>query len=143
VLIENVDTETTIFRRVTKLCGGDQIDRHVIFQKIDMRFASELAQQNVFDFFSSHIAYVKHPSLGMSSFAAKIEFAMTGNFAFVELKAKLDQVLNSRRRFGHYRADDILVAQTRAGFERVAHMKLERIFITRHAGDPSLRPRCV
>src|SRR5438105_12459958 len=79
----------------------------------------------------------------MSAFTAKIEFAMSGNFALVELKAELDQVLNSSRRFSHYRADDILVTQSRAGFERVAHVKLERIFIARHAGDSSLRPSCV
>ena len=79
----------------------------------------------------------------MSAFAPKIEFAMTRNFAFVELESELDQILNSRRRFGHDRPDDIFIAQTRARFERVAHVKLERVFITRHAGDSALRPRGV
>ena len=27
-----------------------------------------------------------------------------------------------------------------AGFERIAHVKLKRIFVARHTGDPSLRP---
>src|SRR4029079_13678113 len=33
-----------------------------------------------------------------------------------------------------------LVTQASASFERIAHVQLERIFIARHAGDPTLRP---
>src|ERR1043166_2931492 len=84
---------------------------------------------------------MKHAALGMSALASEIEFAVAGNFALVELHAELYQILNPRRRFGHDRADNLLVAQTRAGFERVAHVQLERIFIARHARDAALRPR--
>src|ERR1700736_769250 len=79
----------------------------------------------------------------MPAFASKIEFAMAGDFALVELDAKLDQILNPRRSFGHNRADHVLIAQARAGFECVADMQLEGIFVARHTSDSSLRPRRV
>src|SRR3954466_13153955 len=77
----------------------------------------------------------------MSPFAAEIELAMPGNLALVEMQSELDQILDPRRRFGHNRTDDLLIAQTCAGFERIAHVQLERIFVARHARDAALRPR--
>ena len=34
--IEHVNAETTIFRREAEFAGGDQIDRHVIFEQLDI-----------------------------------------------------------------------------------------------------------
>src|ERR1700692_104599 len=76
----------------------------------------------------------------MPAFASKVEFAMAGNVALVELHAELDQILNSRRSFGHNRADHILVAQAGAGFECIADVQLERILVARHTSDSALRP---
>src|SRR5437764_1581922 len=76
----------------------------------------------------------------MPAFTAKIELAMPGNFALVESHTELDQILNSRRRFRDDCADDLFVTQARAGFERIAHVQLERIFVARHASNSALRP---
>src|ERR1700730_11116073 len=79
----------------------------------------------------------------MPAFASKIELAMTGNFALIDVHSELDQILNSRRRFGHDRADDSLITQSGAGFERVPNVKLEGIFVARHTSDSALGPRRV
>src|SRR5262249_31220696 len=43
--------------------------------------------------------------------------------------------------FDHNCADDRFVTQSGASLQRIAHVKLKRIFIARYAGDPALRPR--
>src|SRR5205814_2653612 len=43
----------------------------------------------------------------------------------------------------HNRAHDLFVAKPRASFQRIAHVQLERIFITGDAGDATLRPSSV
>ncbi len=141
--IENVDAEATIFCREAKLARSDQIHRHVIFQKIDMRLPTQLAQQNLLDLLAGHVLHMQDAPFGVTAFSPKIELAMTGNFAFVKLQSKIDKFMNSRRSFRHNRANNFLVAKPGAGFERVAHMQPEGIFVARHAGDPALRPRCV
>jgi hypothetical protein len=82
-------------------------------------------------------------ALRMSSFTAKIEFAVTRNLSLVEVKSEIDQVLNPRRGFSHNRADDGFIAQTRAGRERVPNVQFEGIFVACDTRDPPLRPRRV
>src|SRR5581483_4438861 len=82
-------------------------------------------------------------ALRVTAFLAEIKLAMSGNLAFIELQTDLLQFANALRTFGHNGAHDRLVTQAGAGFKRISHMQLERIFIARHAGDPALRPRCV
>src|SRR5438067_264063 len=76
VFIKNVNSKATIFGSEPDLGCGDQIDRHVVLQKIDTRLSSQLAQQSVFDFFARYIADMKHAPFGMSAFAPKIEHAL-------------------------------------------------------------------
>ena len=56
------------------------------------------------------------------------------------MQSEFHQLANPRRAFRHDRAHGRFVAKPGAGFERVAHMQLERIFVARHAGDAALRP---
>ena len=87
--IENVNAEATIFRRETELGRGDQIDRHVIFQKIDMRLAARVARSKVFSIsLPGHVSHVQNAPLRMTAFPAEIEFAMPGDFALVELQRR-------------------------------------------------------
>ncbi len=115
----------------------------MIFQKIDMRLPSQVAQQNLLDLLAGHVLHMQDAPLGMAAFPPKVELAVTGNFALVELQSKIDKFLNSCRSFGHNRANNSFVAKPGARLERVAHMQLEGIFVARHAGDPALRPRRV
>ena len=43
-LLEHINAEATIFRREAEFSGSDQIHRHMIFQKIDMRLSIQFAQ---------------------------------------------------------------------------------------------------
>jgi hypothetical protein len=57
----------------------------MIFQEIDMRLSSKLAEQRLFDLLSGHILHVQHSPLGVAAFAAKIKFAVTGNVPLIEV----------------------------------------------------------
>ena len=110
VLVEDVNAEATIFSRVTDLGRRNQVDRHVIFQKIDMRLPSQFAQQCVLDLFSGHILHVQDAPLRMPTFAAQIEFTVAGDSALIELHAKIDKFLNPCWRFRNNCADGVFVA---------------------------------
>ena len=120
--VQNVHAQTTIFGREAELARRDQVHRHVVLQKIDMRLSIQFAQQRVLDFLASNVPHVQHASLGVAGLAPKIEFAMTCDFALVELQAKIDKFAYSLRTFGNDRADDFLVAKTGADFDRIAHV---------------------
>src|SRR5438105_12095681 len=79
----------------------------------------------------------------MTALAPQIRLAMSGDLAIIEMQPKLDQLLNPLRTFHHNGSHSRFVTQIRACFESVLHMKFERIFITRHASDSTLRPRGV
>ena len=83
---------------------------------------------------------MQNPALGMTALFAKIKLAMSRNLTFIELQTELSQLADALRTFGHNRAHDCFVTQTRARFKRVTHVQFKRIFIARHAGDPALRP---
>jgi hypothetical protein len=68
--------------------------------------------------------------------APEIELAMTRTVAFIEMDADFHQLADRLRSFRHNRAHNFFVAEPGAGFDRVAHMQLERIFITRDASNP-------
>src|SRR5438552_10628158 len=127
--IKNVDPEATVLCRKAELARGDQIHCHMIFQKIDMRLSSQLAQQNFLDLLAGHVLNMQDTPLGVAAFPPKVELAVTGNFALVELQSKIDKFLNSRRSFGHNRANNSFVAKASARLERVVHMQLEGVFI--------------
>src|ERR1700730_4978878 len=78
--------------------------------------------------------------LRVPTFLAQIEFTMAGDFALIELQSKIDQFPNSFWTFRYDGANDVLVAQTGAGFERVAYVQLERVLIACHARDSALSP---
>src|SRR5205085_3929039 len=108
--VENINTETTILRREADLGRRDQINRHVIFQKIDMRLPPQFVQQCVLDFLSGHILHVQDASLRMPAFATEVEFAVTGHFALIELHAKIDKFLNPCWPFRNDCTDHIFIA---------------------------------
>src|ERR1700730_10490187 len=83
---------------------------------------------------------MQNPALGMTALFAKIRLAMSRNLPFIELQTELSQLADALRTFGHNRAYDWFVTQTRSRFERVTDVQFKRIFIARHAGDPALRP---
>src|SRR5438477_10708939 len=79
----------------------------------------------------------------MPALAPEIELAMTGTVAFIEVHPHFHQLADRLRPFRHNRAHNFFVAKPGTGFERIAHMQLERIFVTRDAGNPPLGPRRV
>src|SRR6266852_2500057 len=101
-----------------------------------MRLTLEFAQQCVLDFFSSYILHMKDSPLRMSAFAAKIKFAMAGDLPLIELDAEIDKFIDPLWRFRNNGPDHVFVAQARARFKRVTHMKLKRILIAGHTSDP-------
>src|SRR5436190_21322837 len=79
----------------------------------------------------------------MTALAPQIRLAMPGDLAIIEMQPKLDQLSNPLRTFHHDGSHSRFVTQVRACFQSVLDMKFERIFITRHASDSTLRPSSV
>ena len=76
----------------------------------------------------------------MSAFAAEIELAMAGNFALIEMQTEFHQLAEYAPDLPSRSCERPLRHKARAGFEGVADMQLEGIFVARHAGDAALRP---
>jgi len=71
---------------------------------------------------------MKDSTFRMSAFFAEIQFARaigTGNLTLGKVHAQFDQFRDPSRPFLDNRADNLLFAQSRAGFERVAHVQLD------------------
>src|SRR5207302_8572630 len=66
--VENVYAQTTIFRRKTKFARRDQIDRHLIFPKIELRLPAKLALQSVLNLLAGTVLYVQDAPLDISVF---------------------------------------------------------------------------
>ena len=98
------------------------------------------AEQRRLDFAAGDVVDVQDAPLRMAAFPAEIELAMPGDVALIEMQPEFDQFANPRRAFLHHRLDHRRIAQTRARFERVAHVQLEGILLARHARDAALRP---
>ena len=65
--------------------------------------------------------------LRVAAFAAEIEFVRAvGQLALVEMHAELDQLADARRAIRDDPADDRLVAEPRAGLERVLRRAARR-----------------
>src|SRR6266581_4398486 len=86
---------------------------------------------------------MQYSPLRVAAFFAQIKLTMPGNLALVELQAQLRQLADSLGTFCDNRAHDSFVAESRASLERIAHVKLKRIFIAGDACNPALRPRGV
>ena len=105
------------------------------------RFGNRV-EQRAFDFVAGHVLRVQNPAFGMAAFPAQIQFVRAvrfWDFALGKFHAEFDQFLDPRRAFLDNRAHDIFLTQTRARFERVAHVQLERILLARHRRDAALR----
>src|ERR1041384_2811937 len=86
---------------------------------------------------------MQNAALGMTAFFTEIKLTMSGNLTLIELQTEFHQFADALRTFGHNRAHDALVTQPGASFERIAYMQLKRVFVARHAGDPTLCPGCI
>src|SRR5438477_6380961 len=76
----------------------------------------------------------------MPALASQFRFATSSNFAIVEMQSDLHQFPDAFRTFHDNCPHRRFVAEPCTGFERVANVKLEGIFIARHARDSTLRP---
>ena len=86
---------------------------------------AELAQQGLLYLFPGRIPHVQNPALRVATFFAKVEFAVAGDLALVELQTNIDKFLNSHRSFRHNRTDDLFVTKACSRFQGVAYMQLE------------------
>ncbi len=112
----------------TKLVGRHQIDGKVILENFNVRLRGDSRQQRTFDFAPSNILGMKDAAFRMSALFAEVQFARavrTRDLAFGKVHAQFDQFPDPGRAFLDNRADNVLFAQARAGFERVAHVKLD------------------
>src|ERR1043165_1998103 len=75
----------------------------------------------------------------MPALASQIGLPMPADLAVVEMQTERDQLRYAFRSLHHDSAHRRFVAKPGPGFERIPDMKLERILVACHAGDPALR----
>ena len=138
--IEHVSAQATIFRREAELAGGDQIDRHVILQQLDLRLCADARQQRGLDLKASHVVHMEDAPLRVAAFAPEIQLAMTGNIAARRNAARVRSARGRVPDLPSPPSRPPAVAKTRAGLERVLNMQLKGILAAGHAGDAALRP---
>ena len=100
-------------------------------------------QQHRLDLAPGGVAVVQDAALGVAALASEVEGRERLRVRVadaVELHAQLDQRLDHRRAALDHEAHDLLVAQPRAGAERVPDVILEGVLAGQHRGDPALRP---
>src|SRR4051794_11177741 len=102
--------------------------------------SGQLPQKDLLDLLPRDILDVKNPPLRVPAFAAKIELAMAGDVALIEVQSKLDQLADAVRPFCDDRPNDRFIAKSRSRCQCVTHMQLERIFATCYARNASLGP---
>ena len=137
--IEHVNADAAVPGRVAELAGGDQVDRHVIGEHVDARVLRDGAEQRALDFAPGGVARMEDAAFRVAALLGEVEFVRPAVFAFVEMDADVDQLADRRRAFGDDRSDNRLVAQPRAGVERVRDVQLERVVGAGDARDAALR----
>ena len=113
----------------------------MIFKNLDVRLLGNRVQQRALDLAARDVLGMQDSSLGMAAFPAKIEFVCAmgrGNFPLGKLHPQFNQFLYPRRAFPDNRANDAFLAQACTRHERVAHVRLERIFLARHRCNTAL-----
>ena len=73
-------------------------------------------------------------------FPAQIKFATTGDISFIEVQTEFNEFANSLRPVLDDRLHRSRIAQAGARLECIANVQVERIFVTCHTGDATLRP---
>ena len=77
---------------------------------------------------------MQHPALGVAAFASEVQLALAPfQITLIEMHPEFHQILDAGRPLRDNRPDNRLVAKPRPGFERVAHVQVERIFPARNA----------
>ena len=122
--------------RILQARRRDEVDRHVVFEEGNVRIFRGDGEQRVFDRLARQIARVKDAPVRVAAFPRQVVVAVG---AFREIDADFDQLADARGSGFDDGARDGLVAESVAGDERVAHVRLEVVRPVEHAGDAALR----
>ena len=139
--VKHVQAKHPIFggadRAESQLGAGDQIDREVVLQHLDLGRAGDRAEQRRFDGSAGHVARVENATLRMAAFATKVRTSVDSVF---KLHPPGDEFGDP----GRARFDDVTdrrqVAKAVPGGERVLDVAGEVIGLVGHAGDTALGP---
>ena len=85
----------------------------MVLKDLDIAMSCNGIQQGAFHFGTGGVLGVQHAALGMAAFLGQIEFALPvaiRHFAFSEVCAEIDQLLNARRAFSHDGAHHVFPA---------------------------------
>ena len=112
----------------------------MVFKNVNVFIRSNGLEQGALDLAAGDVLGVQDAPLGVASLAAEIKFAFAiAGFALGKFHSEFDQLLDALRAGLDNAANDLLVAQSRTGIQRVLHVALERILLACHCGDAALR----
>ena len=140
LIVQHVHADAAIGVALAKLAGSDQVDREVVFKNVNVFIRSYGLEQGALDLAAGDVLGVQDAPLGVASLAAEIKFAFAiAIFALGKFHSEFDQLHDALRAGLDNAANDLLVAQSRTGNQRVLHVALERILLACHCGDAALR----
>ena len=123
---------------------GDQVDRHALFQKLDVRALAGLLQQRGENRRASGVGRVDDAPVAVAALAGQVEleaaFIDAGLFVTGKRHALVDQPLDRLATVLDRIAHRVFMTQPAAGIERILHVGLYRVGVVEHGGNTALCP---
>ena len=133
--IEHVRAHAAAGAGQAEAARGDQLDHHRLLAHVDRRLPLERADHGRLALLSGDVARVEDAPHGVPALAAEVPRAV---LLLREADAAVDQVTDAGGGLAHDTPHHLLVAQSRAGDERVLHVRGERVGGIGHAADAAL-----
>jgi hypothetical protein len=139
--VQNVAADHSIFSGVSELASRDEVDCHVILEKLNIRVLLDSVEEALLNLAPGGITIVQNSSFRMSTFFAKIEFAVTVlENPFVKVDAKFGELANRGWAISNDCAHSALVTEPCTRHQSIPNMQLKGVLRTGHRGDTSLGP---
>ena len=140
--IQNICAETAFVRLpgdVTNFIAGNQVDRDMLFQDVNIGTAAYFIDQGLLNCFTCCIAAMNNAPSTMSTFFRQM---ITDTIIFVP--GKFNTLINEPAyglwRMSGNKTNRPFIAQPCTGHHSILHMFFRRIFLRQWSGNTTLRP---
>src|SRR5262249_17163881 len=117
---------------------GQQVDRQVALENADVGVRTGGGHQRAHDLPAGGVGGVQDAPVTVAALAAEVVFRILAAVAAREVGAQSDQLADALRAFPHHLLDEVAVAESGAGDQRVLDVRLEGVFGAPHRGDAAL-----
>ena len=145
--VQRIRADAAVLAHPAHVPGADEVDRHVVFEHVDVRVGAAGGDEGTFDLLAGDVARVEDAALVVAALASEVEVAVSGfgrGLAHLLARGKVradvvDEPLDALRAAPHDVHDGLRTAQMRPRLKRVGEVFLEGVADVCHAGDAALR----